>query len=343
MKAIMAQVIQSLAMGTVIPGLLFSAVKTVDSVYAQQPPEVQAQQSLPTETVPDAVFPDEEWEETFEQEVCSTVVSVLRSDGTYRQMDLEDYICRVVLGEMPASFEVEALKAQAVAARTYTLRCLDSGKHENGSVCTSSKCCQAYCEPEGYIKNGGTYENVRKVFGAVQQTAGQVLYYQNKLIMATYFSSAGGATEDAKSVWGSSVPYLVTVSSPEGDDRYNGETVSFTAAEFQEKLGLSLKGKPESWFGAVSYTVGGGVDKIRIGGTQFLGTQVREKLGLRSTDFTISTTDNTITFTTNGYGHRVGMSQYGADAMAATGSDYEQILLHYYTGTRLGQYSPDSN
>ena len=276
-------------------------------------------------------------------EPVKVTVPVLKSDGKRKEMDLEEYICRVVLGEMPASFEVEALKAQAVAARTYTLRCLGGSKHENGAICTSSKCCQSYCEPEGYIRNGGTYANVRKVFDAVMQTAGEVVYYGDQLIMATYFSSAGGTTEDAKAVWGNSFPYLTPVDSPEGDDRYNGETVSFSVKEFQEKLGVTLKGKPESWFGAATYTVGGGVDKIRIGGKLYSGITLREKLGLRSTDFTISTTDTAVTFTTNGYGHRVGMSQYGADAMAATGSDYKTILLHYYTGTHLGKYSPDSD
>ena len=332
MKSMFMQVMQSVAMGAVIPGLLFSAVKN-GAVYApEKEPDHQIQTAPPME---------QETENT--PEPVKVTVPVLKSDGKRKEMDLEEYICRVVLGEMPASFEVEALKAQAVAARTYTLRCLGGSKHENGAICTSSKCCQSYCEPEGYIRNGGTYANVRKVFDAVMQTAGEVVYYGDQLIMATYFSSAGDSTEDAKAVWGNSFPYLTSVNSPEGDDRYNGETVSFSVKEFQEKLGVTLKGKPESWFGAATYTVGGGVDKIRIGGKLYSGITLREKLGLRSTDFTISTTDTAVTFTTNGYGHRVGMSQYGADAMAATGSDYKSILLHYYTGTHLGQYSPDSD
>lgn len=332
MKSMFMQVMQSVAMGAVIPGLLFSAVKN-GAVYApEKEPDHQIQTAPPME---------QETENT--PEPVKVTVPVLKSDGKRKEMDLEEYICRVVLGEMPASFEVEALKAQAVAARTYTLRCLGGSKHENGAICTSSKCCQSYCEPEGYIRNGGTYANVRKVFDAVMQTAGEVVYYGDQLIMATYFSSAGGTTEDAKAVWGNSFPYLTPVDSPEGDDRYNGETVSFSVKEFQEKLGVTLKGKPESWFGAATYTVGGGVDKIRIGGKLYSGITLREKLGLRSTDFTISTTDTAVTFTTNGYGHRVGMSQYGADAMAATGSDYKTILLHYYTGTHLGKYSPDSD
>lgn len=339
MKGVISQVLQSILMGAVIPGLIFSGVKaeTVteerQEVTVQIQTPVQAPQYAPQEQKP--VEPS--------TERVLVTVPVRKSDGSTKDLDLEDYICRVVLGEMPASFEVEALKAQAVAARTYTLRCLGGGKHEGGAVCTDSKCCQAYCEPEGYIKNGGTYDNVQKVFQAVQHTAGEVLYYEGKLIMATYFSSAGRATEDAKAVWGSAFPYLTTVTTPEGDDRYNGDTLTFTAAEFQEKLGVTLKGKPESWFGAVTYTTGGGVDRIRIGDEQYRGTKLRELLGLRSTDFSISTTQNTVTFTTNGYGHRVGLSQYGADAMAAAGSDYHEILLHYYTGTSLGQYSPADN
>ena len=334
MKSVFVQILQSVAMGTVIPGLLFTAVRNQPIPEPNKQQSIQTQQSILEQKEP--YHPD--------VERVNVTVPVQKSDGKRKEMDLEDYICRVVLGEMPASFEVEALKAQAVAARTYTLRCcLGGSKHDGDAVCTDSKCCQAYCEPEGYIRNGGTYENVRKVFDAVMETAGQVLYYEDRLIMATYFSSAGNATEDAKAVWGNSVPYLVAVSSPEGDNRYNGEKISFTAKEFQEKLGATLKGKPESWFGAVTYTVGGGVDQIRIGGKLYKGTLLREKLGLRSTDFSVTTTDTVVTFTTNGYGHRVGLSQYGADAMAVNGSDYEQILLHYYTGTRLGQYSPDTD
>lgn len=332
MKSMFAQVLQSVALGTIIPGLFFSVVSNVKT----SEPQTQQPISEKTEIEPQ---PQPEQEETVDQSMSQTI-PVLKSSGEVEQMELEDYVCRVVLGEMPASFEVDALKAQAVAARTYTLRCVLGGsKHDDSAVCTSYQCCQAYCEPEGYIRSGGSFHNVEKVFDAVRQTAGEVLYYNDKLIMATYFSSAGNATEDAKAVWGNAFPYLTAVSSPEGDDVYNGKTKTFTADEFQDLLGVTLKGKPASWFGAVTYTVGGGVDQIRIGSKVYKGTQVRSLLGLRSTDFTVTTTDNSVTFTTNGYGHRVGMSQYGADAMAAAGSDYRDILSHYYTGAQLGQYS----
>lgn len=322
MKQIWKQVVQAVALGTALPGMLFSVVAEFGGESKPTIPEVsQTEQVNETESVS---------------------IPVMKKDGTVVQMDLEDYISRVVLGEMPASFDREALKAQAVAARTYTLRCVLGGdKHPQGAVCTDYRCCQEYREPEAYIRSGGSYASVRKVFGAVEQTAGQVLYYDGHLIMATYFASAGGTTEDAREVWGNSVPYLTVVSSPEGDDAYNGETVTYTAEQFQEALGVTLKGKPESWFGRVSYTVGGGVDRMRIGGKLYDGVELRSIFGLRSTIFSVTTMEDTITFETMGYGHRVGLSQYGADAMAEQGCGYEQILGHYYPGTELGIYDHD--
>jgi stage II sporulation protein D len=314
------------ALGTALPGMLFSAVAEFD-VTSEATLESKAPESSVTQPA---------------QNAQPISVPVMKKDGKVVRMDLEDYISRVVLGEMPASFDHEALKAQAVAARTYTLKCVLGGdKHPQGAVCTDYRCCQEYREPEEYIRSGGSYASVQKVFGAVSQTTGQVLYYGGSLIMATYFASAGGTTEDAREVWGNSVPYLQVVSSPEGDDAYNDEKVSFTKEEFQTRLGVTLKGKPESWFGRVSYTVGGGVDQMRIGGKLYDGVELRSIFGLRSTIFAVTTTESTITFETMGYGHRVGLSQYGADAMAEMGNNYTQILGHYYPGTELMQYDPD--
>jgi stage II sporulation protein D len=248
-----------------------------------------------------------------------------------------------VLGEVPASFEIEALKAQAVAARTYTLRCIQEGdRHPDGAVCTDYKCCQAYCEPDEYLRSGGTQANIDKVFGAVNQTAGQVVCYDGELIYATYFASSGGITEDAREVWGQAFPYLVSVSSPgEKDTAYHGEKLTFTTSEFQERLGVTLQGSPEVWFGKVRYTVGGGVDAIRIGARLYSGLELRRAFGLRSTIFTVSASAETITFETKGYGHRVGLSQYGADAMAVAGYDYDGILAHYYRGTTIETFDQD--
>ncbi len=254
---------------------------------------------------------------------------VLMADGTVAEMPLEEYILGVVLGEMPASFEEEALKAQAVVARTYTVR---AKHHENADICTDHTCCQAYCAPKDYTGPASALEKVRK---AVKDTAGEIVTYQGQPIEATYFSCSGGRTEDAVAVWGQDVPYLQAVDSPGEEKAANYlKTTSMTAGAFAHAFG-GLSGLPSNWIGEITYTKGGGVDTIQIGGTVYKGTQVRQILDLRSTAFVITVVGSSVTITTKGSGHRVGMSQYGADAMAVSGSDYEAILAHYYPGTKL--------
>lgn len=254
---------------------------------------------------------------------------VLLADGMTQEMALEDYILGVVLAEMPASFEIEALKAQAVVARTYTLR---GKRHGSIDICTDPACCQAYCAPENYK---GSVTALQKVESAVQQTAGMIVTYEGKPIEATYFSCSGGRTEDAVAVWGQSVPYLQAVDSP-GEEKASVylNTTFMTASEFSQAFG-GLSGSPNNWIGKITYTNGGGVETIQIGGKSYKGTQVRKLLGLRSTAFAITIVGSSVTITTKGNGHRVGMSQYGADAMALSGKDYEAILAHYYPGTAL--------
>ena len=262
---------------------------------------------------------------------------VLMPDGQIQKIELDEYLTCVVLGEMPVEFEPEALKAQAVVARTYALRSYESGtKHPGGAVCTESACCQGYRSREDHLAQGGTEDGYRKIHAAVTATAGEVLVYEGRLIEATYFSSSGGRTEDAMAVWGSDVPYLQATDSPESDySEKTVATVTFTAGEFSAALGQTLTGSPATWFGAITYTDGGGVETMVIGGTTYKGTTLRQKLGLRSTAFTMTAVGDHITITTRGYGHRVGMSQYGAEAMAVQGSTYTQILAHYYKGTLL--------
>jgi stage II sporulation protein D len=259
----------------------------------------------------------------------ATKLRVLMTDGTVAEILLEEYILGVVLGEMPASFELEALKAQAVVARTYTVR---ANHHENADICTDHTCCQAYCAPKDYTGSASALQKVRK---AVEDTAGEIVTYQGKPIEATYFSCSGGRTEDAVAVWGQDVPYLQAVDSPGEEKAANYlKTTSMTAGEFAYAFG-GLSGPPSNWIGDITYTKGGGVDTIQIGGTVYKGTQVRQLLGLRSTAFVITVVGSSVTITTKGSGHRVGMSQYGADAMALSGSDYKVILAHYYLGTAL--------
>lgn len=267
-------------------------------------------------------------------------VSVLMQDGKIASLELDSYITGVVLREMPADFEQEALKAQAVVARTYTQRRIQSGgKHLGAAVCTDSACCQGYWDPAAYIQEGGSEESLQKVENAVGDTAGKVLLYKGTLAEATYFSCSGGMTEDAQAVWGTDIPYLQSTESP-GEEKatHYMDTVTFPVTQFAEILGLDTSGPAEKWIEGITYTQGGGVDTMQICGQTFSGTQLRKLLNLRSTAFVMTALGNTVTVTTKGYGHRVGMSQYGADAMAVAGNSYEQILAHYYQGTELSEY-----
>ena len=268
----------------------------------------------------DATVPDEAVESDF------VSVRVLTEDGTVITMDLEEYLVGVVAGEMPSDFHPEALKAQAVVARTYTLRMREgSSKHPDADICTHSECCQSY--------RAGESAAIRL---AVESTAGQVLTYDGKLIEATYFSSSGGRTEAALAVWGSDIPYLQSVNSPETDYMEAFlETVTISDDEFRDALGIQPEGPCGGWFGEVAYTDGGGVETIEIAGRVFKGTELRKLLGLRSTAMVISAVGDHIIITTQGYGHRVGMSQYGAESMAVAGATYDEILSYYYQGTTL--------
>lgn len=271
-----------------------------------------------------------------------TWIRVKSADGNVSQMDLEEYLTGVVLAEMPASFDAEALKAQAVVARTYTLRAHEGkSKHPDAAVCTDPACCQAYRTAASYEREGGSRENLEKVRSAVADTAGLVLTYEGALIEATYFSCSGGMTEDAVAVWGTEVPYLQSVSSPgEEGATYYTDSMTFSYDRLRELLGLSA-GDGEIRFADMEHTAGGGVASLTIDGRSFQGTELRKLLNLRSTAFTIVVDDGQVTFHTRGFGHRVGMSQYGADAMAVSGYQFQEILQHYYPGTILEGRSVD--
>ena len=318
MKSIWREIVMALIMGMILPGILLN--------WAVEERETEPRQTQP-------------WpEETGAPAVKVPLRMKLRQrDGTTVTMDMDEYLVGVVLAEMPADFEPDAKKAQAVVARTFTRKAaVTSGKHGDGSVCTDSACCQAYITEAEYLAKGGSQWAVDGARAAVEATSGYVLTYEGSLIEATYFSCSGGLTEDAVAVWGTDFPYLRSVASPgEEEAVHYTDTVTFQKDEFADRLGVSLTGPSSDWIGAVTYTSGGGVDTIRIGGKSFSGTEVRSLLGLRSTVFTISAGEETVTVTTRGFGHRVGMSQYGADAMAAAGSTYDEILAWYYQGTTL--------
>lgn len=270
---------------------------------------------------------------------------ILLEDGTVEEMGLDDYLWRVVAAEMPAAFEPEALKAQSACARTYTLWKMAAGSHsaDEADICADSACCQAYITPreaaEKWEAQADAY--TAKITEAVRDTDGQVLTYGGSLIQAVFFSSSTAATEDAAAVWGNSLPYLVSVDSPEGEEVPNyRSTVTLTAEEVRtlaEEAGLAadLTGNPGGWIGGIRYTASGRVDSLTLGGVTLSGGAARALFSLRSTCFTVEEAEGVFTFSVTGYGHGVGMSQYGANAMAKEGSGWQEIVTHYYTGVTV--------
>lgn len=332
MRRIWCELLQALFIGAILPAILLSTV--IWSLGGGKVPPIEREAVLPEQTV------------SFDTGNPSLLtVNVRDANSGITQMNTDSYLVGVMLGEMPADFEIEALKAQAIAARTYAQKAwFTGGKHGDKSVCTDPSCCQAYISEESYLQRGGSMQSVEKMREAVESTSGYVLTYEGSLIEATYFSCSGGMTEDAQAVWGTDIPYLRATDSP-GEEKaaiYN-ETKQFASLEFSEKIGRDLAGDPSEWIGKVTYTPGGGIDTVCIGNVEYSGQEIRRKFGLKSTVFQIHTGDGKITIFSQGYGHRVGMSQYGADAMAAAGSSCQEILAHYYPGTVLQKMSKPSS
>ena len=327
MKTIWKELMACVLMVLVLPGVAMHV--TGEILKKEEKLEVAAQS--PSEPEPE-----------LRELTGNPLIPVRFSDGVVKKLDMEEYLVGVVLAEMPANFETQALRAQAVAARTYAGKAhLYGGKHGDGSICTDSTCCQAYVSQAGYLKQGGSALGVEKVRNAVRATKGQVLTYQGELIEATYFSCSGGSTEDAQAVWGADFPYLRAVPSPgEENTQFYEDQMTIPREKAESLLGFTLPENPMEWIGEVRRTAGDGVATMELGGRIFKGTELRSLLGLRSTCFTASADDRGLLIVTRGYGHRVGMSQYGADAMAAAGKTYREILSYYYQGTELSDYVP---
>ena len=308
------------------------------------PPEDPEEDPLPTATLPidrTAITPGSD---------ASRLVRVRMEDGTVATLTLADYLWRVVAAEMPASFETEALRAQAVTARTYTLYQMSIGQnpnHPDADMCTDISCCQAYISPEDAAANWGEQAELwgEKIARAVSDTDGQAILYEGQPIDAVFFSSAAGRTLDAVEVWGGSVPYLTSVESPEGEEVPNYHTtVTVPVEEFKTVFltqypDADLSEAPETWFRNTVPTSSGGVDTVEVGGVTVKGTALRTMFDLRSASFSVAADDTAVTFSVTGYGHGVGMSQYGANAMAKAGSTWQEILTHYYTGVTIGPWA----
>ncbi|SHE96613.1 stage II sporulation protein D [Desulforamulus putei] len=273
--------------------------------------------------------------------------------GQIQPIPLEEYLIGVVAAEMPASFPVEALKAQAVAARTYIMQRLAPGGVQNArrpaaDVSSDPREGQAWISREEMQKRWGKIKSLEyyyKIKWAVDSTRGQVITYKSQLIFPAFHASCGGGTENAEEVWVTAAPYLKGVPCPHCADPDPERQVTYTLAELDKKLKTNLSAMPVSTIknkalAVIQETATGRPKEIRIGDKTYPATMLRELLNLRSTRISWSIEGDQITFTTRGYGHGVGLCQYGAKGMALQGKSYEQILKHYYTGVEITTIPP---
>lgn len=264
----------------------------------------------------------------------------IKKEDRVTEMDTIQYLKEVVAAEMPVDFHEEALKAQAVAARTYMVNRRNNGGsdiHKGAHICTDSTHCKAWISEAERKKiwKDNTDEKWNKISRAVEETDGIIMVYEGKPISAVFHSTSSGKTENAVDVWGGNVPYLVSVDSA-GDTespKFSSEII-LTVQEFQETASKTIFGVDWSKgnFSEILRSDAGGIRSLKIGGVAISGTTFRSIFSLRSTNAEITEADGKITITTKGYGHGVGMSQYGANYLASQGKTYQEILKTYYTG-----------
>ncbi len=286
---------------------------------------------------------EENWSYIPEDDVA---VSVFRSQSEQvEEVPLEQYVIGVVASEMPADFELEALKAQALTARTYIIKhMLHPGDIQlpDGAMVTDSVMHQVYHnEDELRALWGAEYERKRaRIERAVLSTQGQVLTFEDEPITASFFSTSNGYTENSEDYWQNEIPYLRSVESPwdQTSPRFTSEK-DIPVAEFEQKLGVTLAS--DDAVGTISErTEGGRVAKVQINGKELSGREVRDKLELDSSDFQWQRQGDHVQIQTRGWGHGVGMSQYGADGMAKEGKNYQEIVRHYYRGIDIQALEP---
>ncbi|MBQ1705976.1 MAG: stage II sporulation protein D [Clostridia bacterium] len=265
-------------------------------------------------------------------------------------LTLRDYLEGVLAAEMPADFPEEALKAQAVAARTYALYKIaasaDAGAdmHHGAQLCTDPSHCEAFLDlavQASALWGDGAEMYRERIARAVEETDGQILTYDGAPIAAVFCAAAADQTESAYDVWGTELPYLVNVPSSGGPDcgNYFGEArVSlddFRTAVAVRHPDAVFSDRPEEWITNADRSPAGGIRTLTIGGAKIKGTELRQCFALNSANFTVRIEGDELVFSTVGYGHGVGLSQYGARYMALSGDDYKTILSHYYPGTEL--------
>lgn len=287
--------------------------------------------------------------------VFNLEISVYRTEsGKVETINCYDYMCGVVAGEMPASYEAEALKAQTVAAFTYTVNKMEYVKenpdsdigHNGAYVCDDYTHCKAYLSKDDALSKWGD-EWFDKYYTSIEDSVsavlGKIITFDGKPVNAVFHAISNGTTCSAKEVWDTEVNYLQSVDSVDDKLARDYESkVTLThkdfADVFYEELGVTLPDEYNNWIGDITYADSGMVEEIVVSDTAYSGTHIRKLFSLRSATFDIDITKNDVIFTVYGYGHGVGMSQYGANEMAKKGSTYADILKHYYSGVEIEDF-----
>lgn len=275
----------------------------------------------------------------------STIKLLHNDTGEVEEIEFDTYLYGVVSSEMPASYELEALRAQAVVARTYTIyKIVHGGKHENVDICDSSLCCQAWISKENRLarweeKQREEYWN--KIVDSVDSTSGRYVVYQGEPINAFFHSNSGGSTELPDNVWGGNYPYLQVVATS-GEENYTGyhSEVEISKDELIQKMlekysGFEIHFEEADCIQILELTESGRVKNIKIGNTNLSGVEARAIFGLKSAKFEFQIEGNVVKFRVTGYGHGVGLSQTGADSLAKQGLTYEEIIKHYYKDVEI--------
>ena len=280
----------------------------------------------------------------YEYNKFSTIKLYHKKSEEIEELPIDEYLYGVVSSEMPADFEMEALKAQAIVARTYTIYQIlnNNKKHQDADICDDYSCCQAWISKEERIQKWNqeiAEENWNKIVNAVDSTKGKIIVYDGKPIDAFFHANSGGTTEDVSNVWGNSnMPYLQSVETS-GEDAYTqySSEVEIKKDELLKKLNIKNNEQIDwnEFIKILEYTNSGRVKTIKIGESTYSGTEIRSKLGLKSTNFKVEISDDSIKFIVIGYGHGVGMSQTGANSMAKNNKNFEEIIKHFYTGVEI--------
>lgn len=263
-------------------------------------------------------------------------IRVKRSNGNIETMNIEDYLVGVVSSEVPVTFEEEAIKAQAVAARTYALKQIENSKNRDYDV-TDDTNTQVYQDDNKLREKWqDNYDkNIDKMKTCVSSTEGEYVTYNDEIIYAFFFSTSNGKTEDNKNVFGKDLPYLKVVDSSFDEEETASflYKIEFELEDFYNKLGIDYS--EELNITDINNTESGRVYSLKVNGIEFKGRTFQNKLSLRSNDFEITKEGSKVIIQTRGFGHGVGMSQYGANALAKQNKTYEEILKYYYQGTKI--------